>query len=72
MTGHGAQREPDVIEGTLAPEDALAAELRAAGFPVTSAAETRRARDEAEQWAEDFAAACRAEDPIVINRPEED
>ena len=61
--------EPDAIDGTLAPEDQLAAEMRSAGWPVVSAAETRRARYEAEQWARDFAAACRAQDPIVIDLP---
>ena len=51
---------PDVIEGTLAPTDAAVEELRAAGFPVISAAASRAVQAEAEQWAEDFAAASRA------------
>ena len=69
--GHGIA-VPDVIEGTVAPEDIVRANMRAAGFPVGSAADTRAIRAEAEQWAQDFAAAGRAEDAIVINLPGEE
>jgi hypothetical protein len=34
MPGSGAPAVPDVIEGTVAPEDVVRANMRAAGFPV--------------------------------------
>ncbi len=61
---------PDVIEGAVAPEDIVRANMRAAGFPVGSAADARAIRAEAERWAPDFTAAGRAEGGIVIDYPE--
>lgn len=61
----------DVIDGTVTPEDLVRANLRAAGFPIASAAEARAAQAEAEQWVQDFIAASRAEDGIVIDHPRE-
>lgn len=61
----------DVIEGAIAPEDIVRANMRAAGFPVGSAADARAIRTEAEQWAQDFAAASRAEDASPGETPGE-
>jgi len=57
---------PHAIEGTLAPEDIIRANMRAARFPIDSAADAARIHADAEQWAQDFAAQCRAEDPIML------
>jgi len=62
---------PGVIEGTIATEDIIRANMRAAGFPIGSASDARAISTEAEQWAQNFAAAGRAEDPIVIGLREQ-
>jgi hypothetical protein len=41
--------------------------MRAAGWPVASAAEARQIRDDTERWAAGFVASGRAEDLIVID-----
>jgi hypothetical protein len=71
MPGQAPRLEPAVIiEGTVTPEDLVRANMREARFPVGTAAAAQAARDEAERWAEDFAAACRAQDPLALGDPE--
>lgn len=65
MTEHKPGREiavPDVIEGVVSEEDRLRTGLRAAGLPVVSAAETRRAAEETDAMVRDFITASREED----------